>query len=165
MTFPVSPFENERLSILYETGLLDGEPNPYLEDLCADARAKFGVQMALVTLLEEDVQCVRSGLGDSSLTTPREVTFCNYTILENQLFVVPDARKDSRFSAYPAVTGDPHIRFYAGAPLVYNENIRLGSFCLMDTSPRDVTLAERQALQDYAARATDELVRTISTPA
>lgn len=163
MTFPVSPFENERLSILCESGLLDGEPNPYLEDLCADARTTFGVEMALVTLLEEDVQLLRSGLGGHSLTTPREVTFCNYTILENQLFVVPDARKDSRFSSYPAVTGEPFIRFYAGAPLVYRENIRLGSFCLIDTSARDVSLAEQHALLEYAARATEELVRTIST--
>lgn len=161
MTFLVSPFENERLSILYETGLLDGEPNPYLEELCADARARFSVQMALVTLLEEDVQCVRSGLGDSSLSTPREVTFCNYTIMENQLFVVPDALKDNRFSAYPAVTGEPYIRFYAGAPLVFGENIRLGSFCLMDPSPRELTPVEHQALHEYASRATEELVRTI----
>ena len=162
LDFPVGPFENERLSFLYESGLLDGAPNPVLEDLCRLARERFDVEMALVTLLEEDFQVFRAKCGVGAPHTPRDVAFCNYTILEDHLFIVPDARKDPIFRTNPLVSGEPYLRFYAGAPLTCMENIRLGAFCLLDRQPRELSPGEREELREYAERVVAELIRMIT---
>lgn len=162
MDFPIGPFESMRLSLLYESGLLDGAPNSVLEELCDTARARFGVETVLVTLLEEDVQTFRARSGIEAASTPRDIAFCNYTILKDDLFIVPDAQVDQNFKSNPLVTGPPHIRFYAGAPLIYMNNIRLGAFCLIDPNPRHLSPGEREELREFADRAVGELVRMIA---
>lgn len=161
MDFPVGPFEKMRLSILYESGLLDGDANPVLEELCREARERFQVSTALVTLLEEDVQTFRASCGSQSQSTPRDVAFCNHTILTDDLFIVQDAQTHPTFQSNPMVIGPPFIRFYAGAPLIYMENIRLGAFCVMDGSPGDLDADDREELRELSDRAVSELVRMI----
>ncbi len=110
-----------------------------------------------MTLLDADVQVLKAKCGIDADRTPRKVAFCNFTILSDQVFTVEDALADARFSANPLVTGPPFIRFYAGAPLVFMEEVRLGAFCLLHPEPRNFTLGERAELQEMADRVTDAI--------
>jgi GAF domain-containing protein len=87
------------------------------------------------------------------------VAFCNYTILSDEVFVVGDALADDRFKNNPLVTGSPFIRFYAGAPLIFLKDIRLGALCLLDTKLRSISRGDKAELQLYA----DRVVREIAT--
>jgi len=127
--------------------------------LCAEAQAHFGVNIAAVTLLTEDLQIIKARAGIEIDETPRDIALCNYTILEDAVFVVPDTTRDPRFSKHPMTTSDPFIRFYAGAPLTYITDLRLGAFCLLDsTSRRNFTKGEKLELVDFADRAVGVLV-------
>jgi GAF domain-containing protein len=88
---------------------------------------------------------------------PRDVAFCNYTILADEVFVVSDALDDERFRNNPLVTGAPYIRFYAGAPLIFLKNIRLGALCILDTKPRAFSRGDKAELQLFAERAVQEI--------
>lgn len=153
MDFPLGPNESERLQALIETNLLDGKPDTALDALCSDARAHFDVPIALVTLLDDVRQHFRGRSGTEETETPRNQAFCNYTILSDDIFVVPDALEDPRFVHNPLVTGQPFIRFYAGAPLTYLKDIRLGALCLLDRRPRSFSLGDRAELAEMADRA------------
>jgi GAF domain-containing protein len=158
MSFPVGPNEEERLQALAGTGILGSAPDPVFEALCAQARQAFGVPIALVSLVDRDRQWFKAEQGLGVCETARDVAFCNYTILADEVFVVEDAQADARFAANPLVTGPPFIRFYAGAPLVYSRSIRLGSFCLIDTEPRLFSRGDRAELAVIADRATMAIV-------
>lgn len=158
MVFPVGPDETERVRELLQMDLLSRQQDPALNALCAEARAKFEVSTALVTLLSESKQVFQGSCGIAQSETPRSVAFCNYTILGDEVFVVEDAQADARFAINPLVTGAPFIRFYAGAPLIYLRNIRLGAFCLLDSRPRTFSLGEREELQLFADSAISVLV-------
>ena len=152
MTFPIGLNEIGRLRTLRSSGLLSGLDTPELDELCAEARRHFGVETAAVTLLDADVQVFKAKSGIEVKSTPRNVAFCNYTILADQVFVVPDATEDVRFADNPLVTGPPFVRFYAGAPLLFRENIRLGALCMIDPAPRSFSLGDRAELQGMADR-------------
>jgi GAF domain-containing protein len=158
MVFPVGPDETERMHALLQMGLIDGQQDSRLDALCADARARFDVSIALVTLLSASQQVFQGRCGIEQSETPRSVAFCNYTILGDEVFVVEDAQTDARFATNSLVTGPPFIRFYAGAPLIYLRNIRLGAFCLLDSRPRTFSLGEREELQLFAESAISILV-------
>ena len=156
--FPVGPDETERVRALVQMDLISRQQDPKLDALCAEARARFEVSIALVTLLSASKQVFQGGCGIEQSETPRSVAFCNYTILGDEVFVVEDAQADPRFATNPLVTGAPFIRFYAGAPLIYLRNIRLGAFCLLDSQPRSFSLGEREELQLFAESAISVLV-------
>ena len=88
--------------------------------------------VAVVTLVDEDRQWFKSCFGLDVTETPREVAFCAHTIMSDELLIVPDASQDPRFANNPLVSGPPHIRFYAGAPIVSENGFRLGSVCVVD---------------------------------
>lgn len=154
MSFPVGPNEEERLQALARTGILDTAPDPAFDALCAEARQAFGVPIALISLVDRDRQWFKAEQGLGVCETSRDVAFCNYTILADEVFAVEDAQADPRFRDNALVTGPPFIRFYAGAPLVYRNRIRLGSFCLIDAKPRRFSLGDRAELTAFADRAT-----------
>ncbi|EYD76380.1 GGDEF domain protein [Rubellimicrobium mesophilum DSM 19309] len=115
---------------------------------------------ALVTLIDQDTQVIKARDGSDLQETPRAWAFCDYTIRTDLVFVVPDAAQDERFAANPLVTGEPFIRFYAGAPLIYLQDIRFGALCLLDPQPRraaEFTLGDRAELGGMA----DEVVSVI----
>lgn len=158
MSFPVGQHEQERLQALDNLRLVDTPRNPAFDSLCEEARRHFGVPICLVSLLTRDRQWLKAVQGLAVSETPRDVAFCNYTILQDEVFVVPDALTDDRFRTNPLVTGTPFIRFYAGAPLLYRNNIRLGAFCLIDTRPRSFSRGDRAELAVFAQRSVAQIV-------
>lgn len=157
MSFPIGPHEEERLKALLETGILDTASNPALNEICDEARRHFGVPICLVTLLGRDKQWIKASHGLQVTETPRDTAFCNFTILSDDVFVVEDALADGRFKDHLSVVGDPRIRFYAGAPLTYLKNIRLGALCLIDTKPRTFSRGDKAELLLFAERAVMEI--------
>lgn len=141
--------EFARIQALHETGLLTSPALPELDEICRRAREHFGVATALVTLIDREKQIIKAREGTDLEGTPRSWAFCDYTIRTDQVFVVPDATQDARFATNPLVTGEPFLRFYAGAPLIYLRDIRLGALCLLDRRPREpeaFTLGDRAEL-------------------
>lgn len=114
------------------------------------------VPIALVTFLTSDLQIFRAAHGLDISSTPRSWAFCNYAVLQEDIFIVPDATIDPRFVDNPMVTSSPFIRFYAGVCLAY-QGRAFGSLCIIDTEPRILRAHERQALQALAGLASDIL--------
>jgi len=116
------------------------------------AAALCETPVALVSLIEETRQTFLSRSGIDMTETPREVSFCAHAMLEDDVMVVADATADPRFAANPLVTGDTHIRFYAGAPLVGDGGVPLGALCVIDSVPRPqgLTPLQRQGLLTLA---------------
>ncbi|NEU11024.1 sensor domain-containing diguanylate cyclase [Methylobacterium sp. BTF04] len=119
--------------------------------MCRTACVLFGLPMATVTLIDADRQWFKAKRGVVSDGSPREGAFCTYTILSDAVFVIEDARTDPRFCDSPLVTGPPHIRFYAGAPLIIEPGIRVGTVCVMGTQARHFSSDEKAQLADLAA--------------
>ncbi|MFC1460047.1 GAF domain-containing protein [Microvirga arabica] len=160
MSFPIGPNEEERLRILLETGALDAKTDPALDKICEEARLHFDIPICTLTLLDKVKQRIKAAQGMEPGETPRDVAFCNYTVLSDEVFVINDTLADDRFKDSPLVTGAPFIRFYAGAPLIFLKNIRLGALCLIDTKPRSFSRGDKAELQLYADRAVRQIATT-----
>ncbi|RYZ78061.1 MAG: GAF domain-containing protein, partial [Proteobacteria bacterium] len=143
MTAVTSQDEDVRLHILREYQILDTSPEIAFERLTSLAARIFKVPIALISLVDADRQWFKSCFGMDVRQTDRQLSFCAHAILSDEVMVVPDAATDPRFSNNALVTGPPHIRFYAGAPLKTSEGQNLGSLCVIDTKPREFS-AEQQ---------------------
>lgn len=161
--FPQSALELLRQLKLVEGGFDTLARDAQLDALCEEARDQFSVSGAALTLLSGDQQLLPARAGIDIDRTPRKIAFCNYTILNDDVLVVPDTREDPRFRDNPLTTTEPFVRFYAGAPLIYQEGIRLGAFCLIDTRPRTFSLGERAELIDFAERAVSLMVAKLDS--
>jgi hypothetical protein len=154
--------ELNRLQVLKSYLILDSEREANFERLTGLAARIFQVPIALVSLVDLGRQWFMSnkGLGDVR-ETPRKFAFCAHAIISKEdLLIVPDATKDPRFSENPLVTGPPHIRFYAGAPLLCPEGYRLGTLCVIGPTvrPEGLNLEERQTICELAALVVDAMV-------
>ncbi|PPS45527.1 PAS domain S-box protein [Chroococcidiopsis sp. TS-821] len=147
MKAPIPSNEEARLKALYEYEILDTDPEQAFDDLTRLASQICETPIAIVSLVDSDRQWFKSKVGLDASETSRDVAFCAHTILQSDLFVVPDAREDMRFSSNPLVTSGPKIRFYAGAPLITSENIAVGSLCAIDYVPRNLTPQQQEALE------------------
>lgn len=148
--FPIASNEAERLSALRALQIMGSEAEEHFDAVCQTASALFGVPIALVSLLEEDRQWFKARCGLDVDGTPREDAFCTYAILSDEVLVVEDAADDARFAQNPLVTGAPHIRFYAGAPLSLDPGLRVGTLCIIDTKPRTFSPEQQQQLRNLA---------------
>ncbi|PKP83082.1 MAG: histidine kinase [Alphaproteobacteria bacterium HGW-Alphaproteobacteria-18] len=142
--------ERARVSFLQRLGILDTPPSARIDAVTQEAADFFKVPTALVTLIDSDSQWVKSNTGVTDFQAPRQISFCHHTIQRLRLLVVENALCDPRFSSHPMVCSPPHIRFYAGAPLVVGGRYRLGSFCLLDDIPRTLDPDERARLWQFA---------------
>lgn len=134
---PTPPNEASRLAALYALLLLDTPPEQRFDKIVAFAAEEFDVPIALITLLDDDRQWFKASIGmGTTCQTSRDISFCGHTILRNEIIVIEDALADPRFADNPLVSGPPHIRFYAGAPLVLPSGYAVGSLCIIDTRPR-----------------------------
>lgn len=151
--------EAARLAALRECAVLDTPPERVFDDLTLIASAICDAPVALVSLVDEGRQWFKSARGIGEVReTPREVAFCAHAIVDrSELFVVRDARADRRFAANPLVQGGPMIRFYAGAPLRTADGHALGTLCVLDREPRDLTPAQADALLALARQAVMQL--------
>lgn len=149
--------EVERLNILHQYGILDTPHEEPFERIAALARLIFDTPIVLISLLDEDRQWFKSNIGLDVRETPREQAFCNETIRSDDVLVIADAEIDIRTAQNPLVTGQPHIRFYAGAPLVTPEKARLGSLCIIDRAPRRFDDRETAILKSLAGLVMKEM--------
>lgn len=153
--------EKERIKSLHSLGILDTPPDEKFDRITRIAQIILDVPIALVSLVDVNRQWFKSCAGLSAKETPRSVSFCSHAILEKDIFVIEDATKDERFSDNPLVTGEPHIRFYAGKPIRGPDNLMLGTLCVIDKQPRKLSKADRSVLSDLAKWVESEL-KTIS---
>lgn len=155
MTFPLPENEEARLAALREHQILDTPGEQEYDDITFLAAQICGTPMASIALIDEDRSWSKSQVGIDIPSAPREHTFCTHTILSAspEPMVVPDARLDERFAGNPYVTSEPFIRFYAGAPLLTRENLALGTLCVIDSEPREMTRQQLDALQALARQA------------
>jgi GAF domain-containing protein len=138
--------EAERLRTLRLFRILDSGSEHAFDELTRLAGLICDSPISLITLVDEDRQWFKSRVGLSASETPRDVAFCAHAILQDDVFIVEDASRDARFASNPLVTADPSIRFYAGAPLTVAEGISLGTLCVIDRKPRQLTAVQLDAL-------------------
>lgn len=161
MTVPAAVPDNEadRLQRLRELLVLDSEPEPLFDTLARTAAEFCGTSAGLVSLVDSERQWFKAnyGLGDAH-ETPRDAAFCAHAILDASVMQVPDATRDPRFVNNPLVTGNPNIRFYAGAPLALPEGERVGTLCVIDFEARQLTPEQSRMLAQLSQMVVQALV-------
>ncbi len=144
---PIPSNEKTRLEKLNHYSILDTESEEMFDNLTKLASELLEVPISLISLIDEDRQWFKSKFGIEDSQTQRDISFCQYAIMSEDLFEVTDSLEDDRFKDSPLVLGGPKIRFYVGAPLVDDDGNVLGSFCAKDTKPRDITDTQREHLK------------------
>ena len=146
----IPPDEDARLAELRSLNVLDTIAEERFDRLTRMARRLFGVDVALVSLVDESRQWFKSCAGMELSETPRDISFCGHAILGDGAFVIPDALQDERFCDNPLVAGPPHVRFYAGCPLRGPGGRKLGTLCIIDSKPRAFSDEDVEMLVDLA---------------
>ena len=157
MKAPKPKNEVQRIKVLWQYQVLDTVPEAVFDELTELAALICRAPVALISLVDEDRQWFKSKLGISLSETSRDVSMCAHAILQNDLLIVPDATLDRRFKDNPLVVSSPKIRFYAGAPLVSPDGHALGTLCVIDTVPRQLTDDQQQAMRVLARHVMTQL--------
>jgi len=157
MTVPVPSNEEHRIRVLKRLEVLDTPPEAAFDRITSIASAVLGTPIALVSLVDESRQWFKSRVGLDAEETPREIAFCAHAICGEEVFQVTDASADPRFSDNPLVTDNPNIRFYAGAPLTAPGGANLGTLCVIDREPRELSEEQKGVLTNLAGLVVREL--------
>ena len=140
----------KRLAALHQYGVLDSPKEPAYDDITRLAAHVCQVPTALISFVDKDRQWFKSAIGLDVTQTPTNVSICAHALLEDGLFIVPDTLEDERFKNNPLVIGEPHLRFYAGALLVSLNGTPLGTLCVLDYVPRELTAYQVEMLRALA---------------
>ncbi len=138
--------EADRLEALKRYRVLDSDPEKAFDDLVYLASQICETEIALISLVDESRQWFKARVGLSASETDRNISFCGHAILQDEVLVVPDAKKDPRFHDNPLVTGNPNIRFYAGAPLIDPDGFKIGTVCVIDSSEKQLSAVQIECL-------------------
>src|SRR5579863_2788148 len=147
MSAPLPENEAARLEALHRYGILDTVPEQDFDDLSRLAALICNTPIATVTFVDTNRQWFKSKIGLEAEETPRDIAFCAHTILRREVLVIPDALEDERFRFNPLVTGQEKVRFYAGAPLITAEGHVIGTICVIDRVPRQLSPEQIEALK------------------
>ena len=169
MTATNSVTETTRLATLERYDILDTQPEAVFDDIAKLARDLMGATASMVCFIDKDRQWFKAEAGVSELMgelreTPREISFCTHAIKSDDVMVVEDATQDERFADNPLVTEYPHVRSYAGAPLIVGEGIRLGTVCVLDQNVRTFSEKEIAALRTLRDAAVAHMEMRLSGP-
>jgi diguanylate cyclase (GGDEF)-like protein len=149
--------ERQRIKALRDLKVLDTPAEERFDRVTRLAKQVFGTSIALVSLVDENRQWFKSRQGLDAEETPRDISFCGHAILDDKIMVVNDAEKDQRFCDNPLVCGNPNIRFYAGYPLAAPDGSRVGTLCVIDQKPRQVSQEQLNSLRELGRMVEEEL--------
>lgn len=155
--FPVAKNERDRLAAVRRTGLLNTPPDEMFDQLTWLASRILKTPISLVTMLTPTMQWFKSRVGLEVPETPREWAFCNYTVMQKDIFMVSDLLSDERFTDNAAVHGEPGFRFYAGSPLFDAEGYAVGSLCVIDRRVRRLTDEQTDILRRLSILGSNEI--------
>lgn len=150
--------EAERLATLRSLSILDTPRDDRFDRFTRLAARIFDMPIALISLVDENRQWFKSVEGFEGSETPREVSFCAHAIHDDGVFEIRNSRRDSRFRDNPLVVEQPHIRYYAGAPLITPDGNRMGTLCIIDRVPRRLRDDDKRMLKDLADMVVDEMI-------
>ncbi|MGH9034429.1 MAG: GAF domain-containing protein, partial [Acidimicrobiia bacterium] len=159
MEFPVPENEAERLRALEDYEIVGSEPEQAFDDLAELAAQICECPVASVNIISEKHRWMKAcyGLPVSIADAPRGSSSCKWTVCQSDLLIVPDMSLDDRFRDVPYVTGPPHVRFYAGAPLINPQGYALGTICVVDFEPRVLRPEQAEALRRVARQVVGQL--------
>ncbi|HEY6612071.1 MAG TPA: GAF domain-containing protein, partial [Pseudomonas sp.] len=155
---PTPNDELERLRQLHELQILDTPREPTFDRLTALAAELLDVPIALISLVDAERQWFKSAVGLDARQTGRDVSLCNHTVASRRPLLIEDTLTDPRFAGNPLVTGAPHIRFYAGIPLMPDGHHVLGTLCVIDRRPRQLSADQLRQLEALAGQV-EELLK------
>lgn len=150
MSAPIPENEQKRLEMLHNLGILGSPAEERFDRITRFANLLLGTPISLISLIDSDRQWFKSAQGLATKETSHDDAFCAHAIIEQKTFFVEDATKDSRFKTNPLVTGDPHIRMYAGHPIELENGLRIGTLCVIDKKPRLLDARELEILTHLA---------------
>lgn len=162
--YPLPPNENDRLAAVNAIRRIRESRPRAFEYVAKLASEHFRVPIALVSVVDRAEQWFVAAIGFDQASTPRDQAFCSHAIMADEVMVVEDTTRDPRFRANPLVAKTPHIRFYAGAPLVTRDGFRIGTVCVLDLVPRSFTTGQRIVLRNLAKVALEEMERLPEAP-
>lgn len=149
--------EHRRLAALHAYDILDTAKESAFEDITRIASLVCGTPIAVVNLIDAERQWFKSEVGLGVRETPLASSICAHAILEHDMLVVPDTTIDGRFAENPLVTGDPGLRFYAGALLKTPDGLAIGTVCVLDTEPRGLSQEQVDVLRGLARQVMTQL--------
>lgn len=156
--FPVPENEEDRVKALHSYSILDTKIEESFDRLTRLAALITNTPIALISLVDSKRQWFKSSVGLDVKETERKISFCQYAILENQIYIVEDASANPLFKDNPLVTGEPHIQFYAGYPLIDTNGFTLGTLCVIDKVPRTLTESQQESLKLISFEVVDNII-------